>query len=214
MTVANWSWQLKVFMLALVLAGVTILIGEDFISASILREQAMNEAFFGTELSQTAQARAERWFRGAFEHTGIIKASFDAFIPDADARARDPKVLEELGRSPVFTWWEGRTRSFWAILWGATLRLSHALLWIPFGLFLVLPWIIDGWVARRIRQHTFALSSPLQHTYALTLAQVVVIAMIGGLFLPIPVHPATLPCALLAIGILMQRMIANFMKRA
>jgi hypothetical protein len=211
---ATWSWQAKSLLAALVFAAATILVGEDYISGSLQREQGYNESFFTQTLSQTAQARAERWFRGTFEETGLIQASFDAFIPDAEARGRDPQGLQTLGQSPVFTWWEARTRSFWAILWTATLRLSHAALWIPWGLFLVIPWLIDGWVSRRIRQHTFALSSPITHSYALTLLQVLVVAAVGLLFVPVPLHPALLPAGLLLAGFLMHRAIANFMKRA
>src|SRR3546814_3241879 len=62
---------------------------------------------------------------------------------------------------------ERRIRAWWTLVWSAIVRMSSVLLWAPFSLFLVAPWVIDGFVLREIRKNTFDFSSPIQQRYAM-----------------------------------------------
>jgi hypothetical protein len=93
-------------------------------------------------------------------------------------------------------------------------RASGSLLWWPYALFMFVPWVIDGYVQRRIRQTSFHYSSPLSHRLSLYVVEALILGVIVLFFLPIPLHPLVWPGFILAAGLACAVAAANFMKRA
>lgn len=210
---AERSWKGTVLIACAALAGLAIMVSEDYINRALEREQQFNEGFYSTEISQAAQARAERWYTALFIDTGVVQTSFDTTLPTRDDTARSPAVLRTFG-GEIFRWWEGRLRSLWAIIWQVFLRVSHLLIWWPYAIILATPWVVDGWVSRKVNQHNFRLSSPIQNSAAVFVIEAVVFVGVAALLLPVAIHPMAVPAAIIAVAVAANRLLANFMKRA
>lgn len=204
-------WFYFGLMAALYLLLYILFVGEDYLGRMVETEQRYNAEFYTPELATASNQRATRWFNGLFVDTGIMAHTFDPFIPTQDEVSR-AKGLEDFGQ-PIFHWFERRIRAWWTLVWSAIVRMSSVLLWAPFSLFLVAPWVIDGFVLREIRKNTFDFSSPIQQRYAMRAITMVPLLFMVFLAMPIPMHPLVTPLSLMAIGFLLQRTIANFMKR-
>lgn len=190
---------------------IMVFVGEGWVTRVIEKERSFNHAFYSEDAANAAEQRANRWFNGCFVDTGVVEHTYNLF-----ARTPDPKMQSPFddGAKPLVLWFEGVLRTFWTILWHATLRLSHLCLWAPYALFMIVPWVIDGLVSRKIKQHTYDFTSPLQHRYSIMAVYFIALAAILMLTAPMPLPPVAIPIALLAFCIFTHRIFANYVKRA
>lgn len=189
-----------------------VFVDEVYLNRLVESEQRLNAQFYSPELATASSDRATRWFNAAFIDTGIMAHSFEPFVP-TEAQITRTKGLEDFGR-PVFDWFDARIRAWWTLIWSAFTRVSSVLLWAPFALFLIAPWVVDGFVQREIRKHTFDYASPIQQRYAMRALTSLPLLFIVFLIAPIPLHPLATPILALAVGMLLQRAVKHFMKRA
>jgi hypothetical protein len=197
---------------ALLLAGIFVFLGEQWVMRVIERERQFNHGFYPKPTAEAIEYRASDWYQRAFVDTGVQSSTFAMFTRESGPGiAASP--FDGTGMA-LYAWYEGRVRAFWAVIFQATLRLSQLVLWLPILVVCLFPWVVDGLMARKIRQHTYRHSSHLQHHYALLGISIILLLAMAMVIAPIPMPPVAIPVAILTIGVLVQRMLANYVKRA
>lgn len=206
------TWY-KVFLLLTLYVGLFIVfIGESYLVKVIEVEGSMNRDFYSGQVAEKSSDRGSRWFTAVFVDTQIMAHTFEPFIP-TEEEMQAAKGMEDFGR-PVFQWWEGRLRAWWTLIWACFVRLSSVLLWAPYSLLFIVPWLVDGLVEREKGKHTFAYASPMRNRYAMMALAVMPLVFLIILTAPLPLHPLTTPILLILIGVMVYQLVANFMKRA
>lgn len=211
MASATKTWKVTTLIVMLHVIALLGFVGEEWLARSVERERQANASFFSPEVAGAAEARAQEWFKAAFVDTGISSLVFGAMIPtqaDADMVGMDRQF------GSLFDWWEGRLRTWWTTLYQSFLRISVAGLWFPYALFVAVPFLIDGWVRRKVKQTDFSLASPLKHRLSLYAVEILVVAYVVLLFLPIPLQPFFFPLLVLISSAALGKMVAEFQKRA
>lgn len=186
-------------------------IGESWVSGALARERTANAGFFGESQAAYAETRASHWFSSLLVDTGISSALFGAMLP---TEQYNDAISSSNAFNPFFAWWEGRLRTWWTLLYQAFLRISTAMLWMPYALFVVVPFIVDGAVKRKIKQTDFRMASPLQHRLNVLAIKSVVLGYAVLLFLPIALKPIFLPLLILLTGVALGNAVGHFAKRA
>ena len=189
-----------------------IFIGEEYLVRTVQMESYMNREFFSEEVAKKAEDRGTAWFTKSVIDTQIMAHTFAPFIPTEEEMA-NAKGMEGFGK-PVFDWFEGRIRAWWSVVWSTMTRLSTSLLWAPYAIFMIGPWVVDGWVQRERRKHTFEFSSPVRHRYAMMGLMTLPLVLFALLTAPLALNPLVMPAIIIGIGALMYSAIANFMKWA
>ena len=212
---ATGTMYRAVLVASLYACAFVVLVGEDYLLKMVATESRMNRSFYSEDVAKAAEARAERWFSAAFVDTGVMLHSFDMFVAtEEEKRATDKTGLDGDFGNQFFGWFEQRLRALWTLVWSAFIRVSSAILWLPFSVLILVPWVVDGWAQRERRKHTFEFSSAMQHQYALIALGLLPLAYLVVLTFPVAMHPAVTPIGLFFAGFLIQQLIAHFMKRA
>lgn len=188
-----------------------VFVGEEWVTSARAREAQMNAAFYTTEVSATAEARGAEWFTTIFVDTGVVGAIWSAMIPTEEDKQK-PGMRNFAGS--LFTWWETRLKTMWTVIYVAFVRVAHLLLWWPYGLFVLAPFVVDGWIVRRIKQTDFGFASPLSHRMSLYVLQAIALGYFCVVFLPFALPPVLLPALILATGLALGKVFANFAKKA
>ena len=206
------GWFGVISVIGLYITIYVVFIAESHLLRITETEQRYNAEFYTPEVSAPAEERGTRWFEAMFVESGVMQHTFEPFIPTEGEVSRS-RGMEDLGQ-PMFHWFEGRIRAWWTLVWSTFTRLSVTLLWLPFAPFIILPFIVDGWVLREIRKHGFDFSSAVIQRYSKQLLTIIPLGFIALVTLPLPMHPLATPIFLLAFGLVAQRAITHFMKRA
>lgn len=183
-----WLWT--------IIAGLTLFVME-FLLLSAMVPSAWEQQVSREELAALVEAvgprsanaileRAAGWYDAAFIQTQIQQYSYRLLLPDPHLA---PDGMEALAGNPFWPWLRGRLDVMWGAVAQAMQRVAVLLSWWPFFLIMFLAAWGDGWVRRRIRQHSFAYASPLAHTLALRVILWLLIG-VGTLFLAPLVLPA------------------------
>jgi hypothetical protein len=188
-----------------------VFVGQEWLMAGRAREAQMNATFYTPEVSASAEARGREWFTTLFVDTGVVGAMWSAMIPTEEDK-RKPGMRDFAGS--LFTWWETRLQTMWTVVYVALVRVAHLLLWWPYGLFVLAPFVLDGWVIRRIKQTDFSFASPLSHRMSLYLLQGIALGYFCAIFLPFALPPVLLPILILTTGWGLGKVFANFAKQA
>lgn len=204
-----YKWVMLIFAYG---ALYLIFIGEAYLIKTVEMESQMNRIFFSEEVAKKAEDRGTVWFTKAFIDTQIMAHTFEPFIPTEEEMA-NAKGMEGFAQ-PVFDWFEGRIRAWWTMVWSTFTRLSTVLLWAPYAIFMIVPWVIDGWVQRERSKHTFEFSSPVKHRYAMMALMTLPLVFFAMLTAPLALNPLVTPAIIFGIGALLYSAVANFMKRA
>lgn len=189
-----------------------VVMKEEWLMRSIQIESDYNHSFYSSEFANWAEKKATETYEWMWVETEILPHSFDMFIPTEEEIAQQ-RHMQDLG-APAFAWVESRLRAFWTLVWSTHIRFFSVALWAPFAPFLLLPWVVDGWVKREIRKHTFDFSSPIQQRYAIKLLMALPLIFFIALTMPFPMHPLATPVVIIGVGITLQVAVGQFMKRA
>lgn len=202
------------FIALVILAHVLLLaifVGEEWVQRSLAKERGMNRTFYTEPAARAAEERGAEWFTAAFVDTGIMEIAMAATMPtEADNRRSQGTV--NLG-APVFDWWEGRLRTWWTLVFAAFLRTAHLLLWWPYAIFFIAPFLIDGLVQRQIAKTGFRFASPTGHWIGVAMVEIVLMAYFLMLFMPAPLPPIVVPTLFAATGAALYIAARNFAKR-
>lgn len=206
------GWFLFMLLVFAHLLLYTLIVPEGWLQRVLTSERNATYQFLGEANGRYAEARAADLFTTAFVDTGIQSQSFRTFVPTPEQRANDGAMAE--ASSPgLFTWVEGRLRAFWTMVYGVTQRVSSGLLWWPFILITLVPFLVDAFVSRKIKKTSFALTSPHMQGLATRAIPLIVIGYFLLLFVPITVSPVIVPLLMVATSALMWVVVAHFVKR-
>lgn len=187
------------------------LISSDFIERAIREEREMMVTWLGASAADEMIAKADGRFIRWFKDSGAIDRSFHFFVPTEEERL-NAKGMERLGEK-IFPLAEQRLSVFWASVYQSVQRLSAFLMWMPYMLLIIVPAVVDGLLARKIKQVTFGYTSGTRYTAARHLLVFLAFAPMFYLATPISVHPVVVPlwAGLLAIALI--TLFSNVQKR-
>ena len=187
-----WRWPL-LLVLANAFVGV-IVVGDTWVKQSMEGENLMLISEMGAAQTTQIHERAIRWYTDLFVKNGVVENTFRGLVPaDADDKPL-PGPSAQAGKL-VFSWAKDRIQVFWTLVYQALLRLSLAVTWIPVGLCLIVPAMIDGYSRRKIKQSNFDIASPDRFGFAVLAMQLMIAGYILVMFLPFPLPPfAPLVC--------------------
>ena len=165
----------------------------------------------GQTSARTVIDRAEGWYRGLFVDTGVEPWTYYILAPDRTVKAE--AGWEGLAENTLWTWTHGRLDVIWGSFAQALQRLALILSWMPFLIFLLVAAVGDGWIRRRIRQHSFAYASPLLHHIALVGGAILWVLSALILLAPIPIPPVAVPGLFLITAVLADLAMTQTQKR-
>ncbi len=213
-----WRWGL--IALVVWIAGYLLVAQPLNLRHRIQSEHDSNVSFLGAQATGVAEARATHWFQwlaiddGALAFTFHILGSQDAeksvsnIAPSAMSKGVN-RVLE-----PIQGWIDARLKVGWAMFYQCLIRMSVAMLWWPFFLVVLLPFMIDAIVVRRITANNFGLTSP--HGYVLGRRVVFGLPLLFVLMMlvPLALPAAVIPVICIAFAWACWAAVVNFAKRA
>lgn len=157
-------------------------------------------------LTQQMGADSAAWISGharsiydtTVVQSGLMDGTYHLLLPSRAQKAQSG-AMSELGGRTIFPYVHDRLETTFLVIYQSILRVMLVCAWLPFAALLLLPAIVDGIVAWRIRKTTFNFASPTINHYALLGAGVVTTVMLVAVLAPIPAPPLALPVAVLAL---------------
>jgi hypothetical protein len=206
------AWFLFLLLVFIHLLLYTLVVSEGWLQRMLVSERRATQELLGPTNAQYAEDRAKHLFTDAFVDTGIQAQSFRTFVPTEQQQANDG-AMSEVSSPRIFDWVESRLRAFWTMLYGVTQRVSSGLLWWPFILITLVPFLVDAFVTRKIKKTSFALTSPHMQGLATRAIPLLLIGYFLLLFVPVTVSPLVVPVLMVATSALMWVVVAHFVKR-
>ncbi|MDT0618569.1 MAG: DUF4400 domain-containing protein [Salinisphaeraceae bacterium] len=201
-------WLLLVLCEVLVVAA---FFSPDSVVENLRREQRMTRASFGDVTEQHVRQAADGWFTSAFHDTGIVRHSFQLFIPTQEAREKSTG-LEDLG-SEAFPWFRRRMETVWNGIYQSLYRFSVLLEVLPFMLPLIIPAIVDGFMTREVKKRTYGYASPIRYYASMHAVAALIVAIPAYLVFPLPVPPLFVPLWAVSVAIILAVMTSNIQKK-
>jgi hypothetical protein len=205
------SYKLLLLVIVLHVALYAILIKSDWLMGLANRESAAQAGLMGQERADYARNRATDYYTRWFVNTGVQQGSFDIFIP-TEHQIRNSQGISTLGGG-MFGWMSERLYAFWAMVYQVMLRSSATLMWWPLFLLAAVPFCVDAWVVRKVKQEGFGLTSPTLQALAVRGIAFVVLGYFLLLFAPVFIHPAFVPAMILGTCGAMWLGMSQFVKR-
>lgn len=172
----------------------TVMVREDWVARAVATERRDAEQWLGPALAAEVCARGQRWFDATLVDSGVIADVYALFTVPASERAADADFGSAV---PWFdAWFERRLAALFALAGQAFLRASNVLLWLPYGLLLAAPCVLDGLMRRQIRRSNFDYCSPLVYRGGIAALEFVGVAMLLSLFAPWALPVWTIPALL------------------
>lgn len=162
-----------------------IFLNDRMITGTMVKEQSAVVDMIGDDAAARIRARGADWYEKVFVDTGVVENVFGMYVI-TDEQRQSERIIRSRATDLFFAWWEDRVRMMFTVFYQASVRLAYAAYWLPFGLIVALPWLIDGAVQRKIKQTNFDYSSPVRHRYSLYLVEVVVVSIFFLMFAPMP----------------------------
>lgn len=190
-----------------------LVVKEPWLVQSMEKERRGNYALLGAANAKAAEVRAHNAYTSMFINTGLIAKAYDLFVPTSgpqDAVAAELEVKAE----PVMSWLETRVRSFFLVMYQILVRGSTALVWWPFLVLTVIPFVVDAMVRRKVKSTSFQYTSPHLHAFG---ARGFVLLLLGYpvmLLLPVAIPAPLLPAMIFLIAGAIWFAISHFTKRA
>lgn len=166
----------------------------------------------GTESAAWIERTARAWYTETVVDSGALDATYNHLLPTPEERRRS-RGLENLGARGWFPLVESRLDALFATVYQVAVRLALLLCWLPFLAITAVPAVLDGMMAWRIRQQSFAYTSPVMHRLAMRAAAWSCAALVLILFAPFPVSPTVFPVLGVVLTLALARIAANTQKR-
>lgn len=164
------------------------------------------------ETAAWVERRASDWYNSAIVESGALDATYDHLIPTESQRQRS-HGLEELGRTGWFPLVENRLQALFATVYQVFVRVALIAAWLPFFAITAVPAVLDGMMAWKIKQASFAYASPVVHRIARQTLLWSLVALGTLLIAPVPISPAVLPLFGIVIPISLGQVAAHTQKR-
>jgi len=169
-------------------------------------------SYIGQEQTEIIQAKAQALYSGAFLETGVMENSYYFFIPSEEERSRS-LGFEDFGRKDIFPFIRSRLDVIWMSVYQICQRIFMIGIWAPYALILLVPFITDGMVNRKIKQYGFDYSSPFLHRYSVWVFGLVCYISFLALFAPIPIPISIMPFACMLMAVSLGVFASNVQKR-
>lgn len=152
----------------------------------------------GTASATWVREHAETIYATLVVDSGLLRGTYHLLLPTRTQKAQSG-AMSGVGTRHVFPYVRDRLKTAFLVLYQSILRAVMFTAWLPFAGLLLLPAVIDGVIAWRIRKTTFNFASPTLNHYALLAISVVVTGLVVALLAPLPVPPLALPLAILVL---------------
>ena len=206
------GWKLVVAIVLLHVVLYTIFMREEWIHGAIASERDSAHAVFGEDLAVDAHNRGVAWYTTLMVDSGVVYNTFAAYtVPKEQRNAAEP--TDNMWPA-FFDWWEGRLRLFFTVFYQACLRASAAVVWLPYTLLLLIPFVVDGLVQRQIKKTNFDYVSPILHRYSLHLIEILAVAIFMLFFAPWAMPVWLVPTVLVVCSASAGLILSNTQKRA
>jgi hypothetical protein len=191
---------------------VLVLVPNAWLDSVAERERQQARAVFSAASIRQMDAWAGRWYRALIRDTGIEPSLYAVAGRDASGPAPSSRgpAIDSRGIAPYL---EGRVDATLLLVRQMLWRIAGVLSWAPLLVLLLVPSVIDGLTAWRIRRHGFRYASPLAHRYAWRMQGMVLVALLFALALPVPLPPLVMPMALGLIAVCVAVGLAHLPKR-
>ena len=215
-TTADWFGGLvrAAILLIMEFVVVSLLIPAGWMEDIRTREREALQADLGVRTAAAIVVTANAWYDAVFVAPGVVAASYRlvTLSPQDIAQAK-ASGLGPLSEAVIWPWIEERLEVLWAMIEHAVRRLVLLVSWWPFALLIGLGASADGFLRRRVRQHSFAYASPLRHHLAVRLMVWTGAVATLALFLPIAWSPLAPPAVMAGVAALVGIALANTPKR-
>lgn len=161
-------------------------LGQSSVESQIGEEHDMSAVWMGDE-ADVSYEQAYRKFKALFVDSGVVKVSYEAFLPTTGEQPRDSFLIGS------FSWFKERLEVFWAVILRAFQRSYLILEWVPYTLLLIIPAAVDGWNQRAIKRVTFGYASPVRFHSAMFSLLLFLFLPFFYLFAPFAIHPMAIP---------------------
>lgn len=167
-------------------------------------ETQMLESVFSTESMDSVHNQSVSWYDAAIVNTGVRSAMVGYVMPSG------PSVLKHQAFNDYM---ENRVSVMLTLFYMVIRRIVVAIAWLPFLTLIAAPACIDGYLTWRIKRYGFSYPSPAIHRYAWRLKGVLILGIVLVLFVPLPVPPQVLPCAMAIFSISLGTALSYMPKR-
>jgi len=207
----KFTWQLFTIVVLIHVAAYVIFVNQSWLQTTITKEREAHYEVLGEKRAEFAEIRATNLFNVWFVNSGVMARSFEIFIPKADPSA--PPESSNSTSAMVFRWMEERIRALWTLVYQVMLRFSNASLWWPFLVLAISPFVVDALAARRIKAHTFGITSPHLQGVATRLIPLLILGYFLLMFAPIVIHPLWVPVLIVVTSAATWLGVTQFVKR-
>lgn len=140
--------------------------------------------------------KVEGWHYGAIYGSGLADGLSTYFLRPADAGSTG---MDRLGERLWFPFLESRGAVLSDLFEIILYRVISVSIWLPLILLVFIPSAIDGFIERKIKQHTFKYPSPILYRYGAKFTAIISGLLILSFISPIPTPPVAFPTAIIAV---------------
>lgn len=190
---------------------VLLLVPGDWMRQVIAKEHAWLWEDMSQPTAEWIEQKALAWYDRSVVRSGFLDATYNHLIPTEAQRAQS-RGMENIGT----TWFplvESRLQAFFSTVYQIFLRLALLLAWLPFFTITAIPAVLDGMMAWKARQASFAYASPVMHRVSLHVVLWSMWSLLVLLIAPVPISPAVLPAFGIVIPLALSFMTAHTQKR-
>lgn len=152
----------------------------------------------GSSSAAWVREHSESIYVASMVDSGLMQATYNLLLPTREQKAQSG-AMANVGTRNVFPYVRDRLNTTFLVIYQSIARAVTMAAWAPFAALLLLPAIIDGVIAWRIRKTTFDFASPTANHYALLGISILTTAMIVTLLAPWPIPPLIIPVAILML---------------
>lgn len=132
---------------------VMVFINPKYIKSELKKEVVTVDRWFGTEKTKEMYADSVEMYKSAFVETGLIKGSYNFFLPKSHNTHPNVKRntgIEKLGRAKIWVYVKARLDTFWLVVKSGMFRFQLLLICFLHCLPFLIPSLVDGLMQREI----------------------------------------------------------------
>ncbi|MBE6423084.1 DUF4400 domain-containing protein [Succinivibrio dextrinosolvens] len=206
------SWGktcLVIFILELLLL-VTFMTPEA-VTRVMAMEGVKIENTLGTETLRELDKRTSESFNSLVIESGAYADMWHTLIPTEDEKAKSGR-LKDTGKG-LFRWIEDRLNVCMFLFFQFLERFHLMGLWFPSSVLIFMASVYSGLILRKIKQGSFAFSSPTAHRSGIRTILIMVTLLPLYFMFPSPITPYLYPVLNIIWAFMLMTIIANIAKR-
>lgn len=183
----------------------------EMVTRVMAREGVSIENSLGTSTLRELDKRTSESFDSLVISSGLYADMWHTLIPTEDEKRASGK-LQNTGKG-LFKWMEDRLNVCMFLFFQFLERLHLMGLWFPSSVLVFLASLYSGFTLRRIKQGSFAFSSPTAHRSGIRAILIIVTLLPLYFLFPSPITPYLYPCLNILWAFMLMTIIANIAKR-